>query len=53
MYDVAAGLVQAGHRVTVLAINTPKHRQPADALGPPGARLPAGDGGREHGPVGR
>ena len=32
MYDVAAGLVQAGHRVTMLAINTPKHRQPADAL---------------------
>ena len=32
MYDVAAGLIQAGHRVTVLAINTPKHRQPADAL---------------------
>ncbi|MBO2007459.1 glycosyltransferase family 4 protein [Hymenobacter negativus] len=32
MYDVAAGLVQAGHRVTLLAINTPKHRQPADAL---------------------
>ena len=32
MYDVAAGLVQAGHRVTMLAINTPKHQQPADAL---------------------
>ena len=32
MYDVAAGLVQAGHRVTMLAINTPKHHQPADAL---------------------
>ena len=32
MYDVAAGLVQAGHRVTLLAINTPKHRQPANAL---------------------
>lgn len=32
MYDVAAGLVGAGHQVTVLAINTPKHRQPADAL---------------------
>ena len=32
MYDVAAGLVRAGHRVTLLAINTPKHRQPADAL---------------------
>ncbi|MDQ2771960.1 MAG: glycosyltransferase family 4 protein, partial [Bacteroidota bacterium] len=32
MYDVAAGLVQAGHRVTMLAINTPKHHQPTDAL---------------------
>lgn len=32
MYDVAAGLIQAGHRVTMLAINTPKHHQPADAL---------------------
>ena len=32
MYGVAAGLVQAGHRVTMLAINTPKHHQPADAL---------------------
>ena len=32
MYDVAAGLVRAGHRVTMVAINTPKHRQPADAL---------------------
>lgn len=32
MYDVAAGLVQAGHRVTMLAINTPKHHQPADVL---------------------
>ncbi len=32
MYDVAAGLVQAGHRVTMLALNTPKHYQPATAL---------------------
>ena len=32
MYDVAAGLVQAGHRVTMLAINTPKHHQPANVL---------------------
>ncbi|OGX85238.1 hypothetical protein BEN47_02675 [Hymenobacter lapidarius] len=41
MYDVAAGLVQAGHQVTLLAINTPKHRQPADALAHlgPGLRL--------------
>ena len=32
MYDVSAGLVRAGHQVTMLAINTPKHHQPADAL---------------------
>ena len=32
MYDVVAGLAAAGHHVTVLALNTPKHRQPADAL---------------------
>ncbi|MET4104997.1 glycosyltransferase family 4 protein [Hymenobacter sp. UYP22] len=32
MYDVAAGLARAGHRVTVLALNTPKHHQPATAL---------------------
>ena len=32
MYDVAAGLVQAGHRVTMLAINTPKYHQPANVL---------------------
>ncbi|GAC1367448.1 MAG: glycosyltransferase family 4 protein [Hymenobacter sp.] len=39
MYDVAAGLVRAGHRVTLLAINTPKHRQPADALAHLGSGL--------------
>ena len=39
MYGVAAGLVQAGHRVTLLAINTPKHRQPADALAHLGPNL--------------
>ena len=39
MYNVAAGLVQAGHRVTLLAINTPKHRQPADALAHLGPNL--------------
>ncbi|UOQ99979.1 glycosyltransferase family 4 protein [Hymenobacter sp. 5317J-9] len=39
MYDVAAGLVRAGHRVTLLAINTPKHRQPADALAHLGPHL--------------
>ncbi|QKG52102.1 glycosyltransferase family 4 protein [Hymenobacter sp. BRD67] len=32
MYETARGLAQAGHRVTVLAANTPKHYQPADAL---------------------
>ena len=39
MYGVAAGLVQAGHRVTLLAINTPKHRQSADALAHLGQNL--------------
>jgi hypothetical protein len=40
MYDVAAGLACAGHRVTVLAANTPKHQQPADVLSHlPGVRL--------------
>ncbi|MBD2716933.1 glycosyltransferase [Microvirga sp. STR05] len=39
MYDVAAGLVRAGHRVTVLALNTPKHHQPADALNHLGPNL--------------
>ena len=32
MYDVAAGLAEAGHQVTVLAINTPKHHQSDDVL---------------------
>ncbi|TGE24565.1 glycosyltransferase [Hymenobacter aquaticus] len=32
MYDVAAGLAAQGHRVTVLAINTPKHQQPDTVL---------------------
>ncbi|WP_324677677.1 glycosyltransferase family 4 protein [Hymenobacter sp. GOD-10R] len=32
MYDVTAGLVQAGHRVTVVAPNTHKHWQEADVL---------------------
>ncbi|WP_156126322.1 glycosyltransferase family 4 protein [Hymenobacter sp. DG25B] len=40
MYDVAAGLARAGHEVTVLAINTPKHFQPAHVLEHlPGVRL--------------
>ena len=32
MYETARGLAEASHRVTVLAINTPKHHQPADVL---------------------
>jgi len=39
MYDVAAGLIRAGHRVTLLALNTPKHHQPADALAHLGPNL--------------
>jgi len=37
MYETVRGLAEAGHRVTVLAINTPKHHQPSgvlDHLGP-------------------
>jgi glycosyltransferase involved in cell wall biosynthesis len=37
IYNITAGLLAAGHRVTMLAINTPKHHQPAsvlDHLGP-------------------
>lgn len=32
MYETARGLAEAGHQVTVLAVNTPKHYQPATAL---------------------
>lgn len=32
MYETVRGLTEAGHRVTVLAVNTPKHYQPATAL---------------------
>ncbi|MGI4886745.1 MAG: glycosyltransferase family 4 protein [Janthinobacterium lividum] len=32
IYNITAGLLRAGHRVTMLALNTPKHHQPADAL---------------------
>ena len=39
MYDVSAGLVGAGHQVTMLAINTPKHHQPAHALDHLGANF--------------
>jgi glycosyltransferase involved in cell wall biosynthesis len=37
IYNITAGLLAAGHRVTMLAINTPKHHQPTsvlDHLGP-------------------
>jgi glycosyltransferase involved in cell wall biosynthesis len=37
IYNITKGLLDAGHRVTMLAINTPKHHQPAsvlDHLGP-------------------
>jgi glycosyltransferase involved in cell wall biosynthesis len=37
IYNITKGLLAAGHRVTMLAINTPKHHQPAhvlDHLGP-------------------
>jgi len=32
IYNITAGLLRAGHRVTMLAINTPKHHQLADVL---------------------
>jgi glycosyltransferase involved in cell wall biosynthesis len=32
IYNITKGLLAAGHRVTMLAINTPKHHQPADVL---------------------
>jgi glycosyltransferase involved in cell wall biosynthesis len=32
IYNITAGLLRAGHRVTMLAINTPKHHQPANVL---------------------
>lgn len=32
MYDVVSNLSELGHQVTVLAINTPKHFQPANVL---------------------
>jgi glycosyltransferase involved in cell wall biosynthesis len=41
IYNITKGLLAAGHRVTMLAINTPKHHQPADVLAHlgPGFRL--------------
>jgi glycosyltransferase involved in cell wall biosynthesis len=32
IYNITKGLLAAGHRVTMLAINTPKHHQPASVL---------------------
>ncbi len=32
IYNITKGLLEAGHRVTMLAINTPKHHQPNDVL---------------------
>jgi glycosyltransferase involved in cell wall biosynthesis len=39
IYNITRGLVEAGHRVTMLAINTPKHHQPADVLAHLGPRF--------------
>ncbi|MGI4761614.1 MAG: glycosyltransferase family 4 protein [Janthinobacterium lividum] len=39
MYQTARGLAEAGHQVTVLAANTPKHHQPADVLAHLGPRV--------------
>jgi glycosyltransferase involved in cell wall biosynthesis len=39
MYETVRGLAAAGHRVTVLAANTPKHHQPADVLAHLGPRV--------------
>ena len=39
MHDVAVGLARAGHRVTVLAINTPKHHQEDRTVLGPSVRL--------------
>lgn len=39
IYNITKGLLDAGHRVTMLAINTPKHHQPADVLAALGPRF--------------
>ena len=39
MYETVRGLAEAGHRVTVLAANTPKHYQRADVLDHLGPRV--------------
>jgi glycosyltransferase involved in cell wall biosynthesis len=32
VYEIIRGVSEAGHQITVLAVNTPKHHQPATAL---------------------
>ncbi|RYY18093.1 MAG: hypothetical protein EOO36_08845, partial [Cytophagaceae bacterium] len=39
VYEIIRGVSEAGHRVTVLAVNTPKHYQPATALDHLGPRV--------------
>lgn len=39
VYEIIRGVSGAGHRVTVLAVNTPKHHQPATALDHLGPRV--------------
>lgn len=39
VYEIIRGVSEAGHRVTVLAVNTPKHHQPATALDHLGANV--------------
>ncbi|RZK62891.1 MAG: glycosyltransferase [Hymenobacter sp.] len=39
VYEIIRGVSEAGHRVTVLAVNTPKHHQPATALDHLGPRV--------------
>jgi glycosyltransferase involved in cell wall biosynthesis len=53
MYETARGLAEAGHRVTILAANTPKHHQPTDALAHlgPNVRLVTVDVDTELSPV--
>lgn len=39
VYEIIRGVSEAGHYVTVLAVNTPKHHQPATALDHLGPRV--------------
>ena len=39
VYEIIRGVSEAGHQVTVLAVNTPKHHQPATALDHLGPRV--------------